>query len=457
MNHTTRRALALYVLIAAFFAGVVILTVTLYVNGGTWASNRVNRHLYSGGQLVSAGSIYARDGEVLAKSNGAKREYNKSKALRTATLHVVGDTAGFISTGIHSVYKQELSGYSFVNGVYLLKEYDRGSDIYLTIDPKASVAAYKALGDYKGTVGVYNYKTGEMLCMVSTPAYDIANKPKDIAENPEKYEGVYLNRFISGLYTPGSTMKVITAAAAIENIPDIYTRSFECTGKLQTANGVVTCPSVHGTLDFEKAMNKSCNSTFAQIAIELGKEKMQAQGDAMGLNTAFKVGRVTTAKGTFSLAAANELDLGWAGIGQYTTLVNPCRMLTIMGAIANGGTGIAPYVVDRIVSPTKTVTQRGSVTASSVLSMNAVTAQKLKALLRSDVKNSYGDSRFPGLEMCGKTGTAQVQDDKEPHAWFVGFSQRADLPLAVVVIIENGGSGAGNAIPIANKVLQALV
>ncbi|NLX93620.1 MAG: penicillin-binding protein [Clostridiales bacterium] len=457
MKHTTKRALALYVLVVAFFAGAVILTVTLYVNGGNWASNRVNRHLYSGGQLVSAGSIYARDGEVLAKSDGAKREYAKNKALRAATLHTVGDTAGFIATGMHSVYKQELSGYSFINGVYLLKEYGRGSDIYLTIDPKASIAAYQALGNNKGTVGVYNYKTGEILCMVSTPTYDIANKPKDIAENLEKYEGVYMNRFISGLYTPGSVMKVMTAAAAIENIPDIYTRPFECTGKLQTASGVVTCPSVHGKLDFEKAMNKSCNSVFAQVAIELGKEKIQAQADAMGLNAAFKVGRAMTAKGTFSLATANDLDLGWASIGQYTTLTNPCRMITIMGAIANGGVGLSPFAVDRIVSPTKTVTQRGTTTVSTVLTINAVTAQKLKELLRSNVKNSYGDSRFPGLQMCGKTGTAQVQDGKEPHAWFVGFSQRADLPLAVVVVVENGGSGAGNAIPIANKVLQALV
>ncbi len=443
-------------MVIAFFAGAVFLTVTLYINGGTWASNRVNRHLYSGGQLVSAGSIYARDGEVLAKSNGSKREYATSKALRTATLHTVGDTAGFISTGMHSVYKQELSGYSFINGVYLLKEYGQGSDIYLTIDAKASAAAYKALGNNKGTVGVYNYQTGEVLCMVSTPTYDIADKPKNITQNPEKYEGVYMNRFISGLYTPGSVMKVITAAAAIESIPDIYGRSFECTGKLQTTNGVVTCPSVHGKLNFEKAMNKSCNTVFAQIAIELGKEKLQAQADAMGLNSAFKLGRVTTTKGTFSLAGANDLDLGWASIGQYTTLTNPCNMITIMGAIANGGVGLSPFAVDRIVSPTKIVTQRGSISVSTVLSINPATAQKLKELLRSNVKNSYSDSRFPGLEMCGKTGTAQVQGGKEPHAWFAGFSQRADLPLAVVVVIENGGSGAGKAIPIANKVLQTL-
>jgi penicillin-binding protein A len=457
LNHTTRRAFALYVLVAAFFAGAVILAATIYINGGTWASNRVNRHVYSGGQIVSAGSVYTRDGEVLAKSEGSKRVYADSKTLRMATLHTLGDAAGFIATGIHSVYKQELSGYSFTNGVYLLREYGRGSDIYLTIDAKASVAAYNAMAGRKGTVGVYNYKTGEILCMVSTPAYDINNKPKDILTNLSgKYEGIYLNRFISGVYTPGSVMKVFTAAAAIENMPDIDTRTFECKGTLQTANGVVTCPDVHGVVDFEKALNESCNIAFAEIAIELGNDTMTLQANALGFNTQLKTGRVNNAKSTFNLSAANDLDLGWAGIGQYNTLLNPCHMLTVMGAIANGGQGISPFVVDRIVSPTKTVSQRGAANTSVAVSISSDTAGKLTKLLRSDVVNAYGDSRFPKLMMCGKTGTAQVGEGQKPHAWFAGFSLRDDLPLAVVVIIENGGSGAANAIPVANKVLQAL-
>jgi peptidoglycan glycosyltransferase len=177
----------------------------------------------------------------------------------------------------------------------------------------------------------------------------------------------------------------------------------------------------------------------------------------MGFNSSFNVGRVATAQSSFSLANANDLDLGWAGIGQYTTLANPCHMLTVMGAIANGGDGLSPFVVDRVVSPTKTVTQRGSSTVSVAIGIGAATAVKLQALLRSNVENAYGDSRFPALEMCGKTGTAQAQDDKEPHAWFVGFSQRNDTPYAVVVVVENGGSGYNKAIPIANKVLQTLV
>lgn len=457
MNHTTRRAFTLYVLVAAFFAGMAIFVVTLFINGGNWAANRANKHVYSAGQIVSAGSIYARGGEVLAKSVNGKRIYSDDKTLRMATLHAVGDAAGFIASGVHSAYKKELSGYSFVNGVYLLKEYGKGSDIYLTLDAKACAAAYNALGTSKGTIGVYNYKTGEILCMVSTPAYDINNKPKNMAAGPdEKYEGVYLNRFLTGMYTPGSIFKVVTAAGAIENIPDIYTRTFTCTGELQTDNGVVSCPSVHGEVNFEKALNNSCNVAFAQIAIELGNDKMTLQANALGFNRSMTVNRMETAKSTFDLSAANDLDLGWAGIGQYNTLVNPCHMITLMGAIANGGQGIVPYSVDRIVSPDKTVTQRGSAQVAPGITLSSATAGKLAEMLRSNVVNNYGDGGFPNLQMCGKTGTAEVGEGKVPHAWFVGFSLRDDMPFAVVTIVENGRTGLNRAIPAANKVLQTL-
>lgn len=457
MNHTTKRAYVLYALVFAFIAGTVILLASFIINGGAWVSNRANMHVYRGGQTVSAGAVYDRNGDMLAKSIDGRRVYNDSRTIRKATLHAVGDAAGFISTGIQSAYKEELSGYSFVNGVWLLKKYGRGSDIHLTIDAQANKAAYNALNGRKGTVGVYNYKTGEILCMVSSPAFDIANKPDSITDNPGKeYEGVYLNRFLSGVYTPGSIFKTVTAVSAVENIPDIYTRTFKCTGKLQTSTGVIICSKTHGTVSFEQAMNKSCNSAFAQIAIELGTEKLTATANTLGFNKQFGMNGINTAKSTFNVSAANSLDLGWAGVGQYSTLVNPYHMIALMGAIANNGSGISPYLVDRVVNPTKTITLRGSLYKETLIIMNSDTAGKMKALLRSNVENYYGDSTFPGLQMCGKTGTAEVGGDKEPHAWFVGFSKREDLPLAVVVIVENGGSGLGAAAPIANRVMQEL-
>ena len=147
--------------------------------------------------------------------------------------------------------------------------------------------------------------------------------------------------------------------------------------------------------------------------------------------------------------------MAWAGVGQSDTLVNPCHLLMIAGAIANGGEGVAPYVVRSMQSPSG-VTVYKAMTRPSGISVPATEAQKLRKLLRSNVTDWYGDSRFPGLEMCGKTGTAEL-DGKTSHSWFVGFSQREDFPLAVVVVGENAGFGSGTAMTAANAVLQSLL
>lgn len=452
MNKATKRGYSLYFLIFAFLAGVGILIYSFIIHGQTWATNRANKHIYNSGQIAAAGTIYDRNGELLAKTVDSVRKFSEDQTVRKATLHVVGDSAGFISTGIHSVYKSQLTGYSLIDGVYKLKEYGMGNDIKLTIDAQACKAAYKALGSYKGTIGVLNYKSGEILCMVSTPTYDPENTPDDI-DNEEKYEGVYLNRFISGVYTPGSTFKIITAASAIENIPDIFSRVFNCEGKHKTPYGEIKCRSVHGKVNFEEALNESCNSAFAQIAIELGTERLTQTASFLGFNSAFKLGSIVVAKSTFNVEKANDCDLGWAGIGQYTTLVNPFHMMLILGAVANGGECPEPYIVDSIVSPAGI--ERSGSEDKTGLKMDGTTALRLKTMLRSNVKNSYGDSRFSGLEMCGKTGTAEVEGDK-PHSWFAGFSSREDLPLAVIAVVENAGSGSGAAITAANRVMQQL-
>jgi peptidoglycan glycosyltransferase len=303
----------------------------------------------------------------------------------------------------------------------------------------------------KGTVIVYNYETGEVICMVSAPTYDPANKPKDINTNTTgKYNGIYMNRAISGVFTPGSTFKVVTAICAIENIPDLYTRKFKCTGKKTFGKGDVICNGVHGTLSFERALNVSCNSVFSERANEVGKDKLTETVRALGFGKNVTVSKAKTVRSTFDVSNSTKLDLGWAGIGQYTTLVNPCQMLMLMGGIANGGKAIIPYLVE---SSSELVDVKSKVNTSFTLSPE--TASAIKKLLRSDVENYYGDDLFPGLEMCGKTGTAEVPPD-EDHAWFVGFSQRPDFPYAVVVCLENGGSGYDDAIPVANAVLQAL-
>ena len=440
--------MVVYALIGAFMIGLGIFVAGLVMNGAEWASNRANRHIYSNGTIVNAGTIYDINGVELAKSSDNERIFAKSAAIRKAVLHVVGDTSGFISTGTHHIYRDVLSGYSLVEGIYNLKQSGVGNDITLNIDSEANRIAYEALGNYDGAVAVYNYKTGQLLCSVSKPAYDIENKPSDLMTS-EKYDGVFLDKVISGVYTPGSIMKIVTAACAIENIPDIDSRVFECDGEYETTDGKVICNDVHGKVDFTEAMNESCNSAFAEIAIELGADKLLATAKSMGFNTQLyaKELRLTTSK--FSPSKTSSSELGWAGIGQSTTLVNPAHFLSIMGAIANGGTGYAP---DRIRSVGVFSEIVGRVPETAV-TIKPETALKLNAMLRSNVADNYGDWKFENLQMCGKTGTAQIDGEKS-HSWFVGYSQRSDLPLAVVCVAEQAGHGSGTASSVSNKVMQ---
>lgn len=440
--------MVLYALIGAFIIGIGIFVAGIFINGSEWASNRANRHIYSNGTIVNAGTIYDINGVELAKSSDNERIFAKSAAIRKAVLHVVGDTSGFISTGTHHIYRDVLSGYSLVEGIYNLKQTGTGNDITLNIDSEANRIAYEALENYDGAVAVYNYKTGQLLCSVSKPTYDIENKPEDLLTN-EKYDGVFLDKVTSGVYTPGSIMKIITAACAIENIPDIDSRTFECDGEFEVGNGSVICNDVHGKVNFTEAMNESCNSAFAEISVELGAEKLLATAKSMGFNTQLYAKEIRLTKSRFSPSETSKSELGWAGIGQSTTLVNPAHFLSIMGAIANGGTGYAP---DRIRS-VGTFSEIVGRMPETVITIKPETALKLNAMLRSNVEDEYGDWKFENLQMCGKTGTAQIDGEKS-HSWFAGYSQRSDLPLAVVCVAEHAGHGSGVASSVSNKVMQ---
>ncbi len=444
MNRIFNRSKWLYVFAFAFLVGLFILFFTMEVNSTEWVVKDYNQHLYSDGELLAAGTITDRNGVVLAQTVDGERVYHDDAKVRKATLHVVGDTAGFIATGVQSAFKSELTGYSLLNGVYNLKKNGSGNDIQLSIDSELSVTALEALGSYKGTIGIYNYLNGEILCAVSNPTYDIYDKPDDIAtDDTGKYEGIYMNRFFSGLYTPGSTFKIITACCAIDNMIDIDRETFTCNGAwVNSVGNRVKCNGVHGTVNFEQALNRSCNTVFAKLAVELGNEDMTVTAEEFGFNERLNASGIKCAMSTYNVSEAYDIDLAWSGIGQYTTMLNPCHAATILGSIANR-TGYTP-------TPTVIKGER----TSNLDYAGSVPSKQLDDMLRSNVENYYKDSSFPDLLMAGKTGTAEVAN-KKPHAWFIGYSQRNDLPLCIVVVLENsGGSGIRTAIPVANKVMQ---
>ena len=451
MKQMSLRTVFLLAFTVLFAAGIVILLVFYAKDAPAWTSYPANRHIYTDGVLTGAGEITDRTGTVLAKTENGARVYNESAAIRKATLHAVGDPEGFITTGVQSSFWKQLTGYSRIGGVF--QPSGQGNNMRLTLSASLNVTALNALGSRKGTIGVYNYKTGELLCMVSTPTYDVNDKPDIEGDKSGKYTGAYLNRFLSATYPPGSTFKLVTAAAAIETFSDMGTRKYTCKQGVEIDGEWISCLGNHGTLGFEDALAHSCNAYFSQLAVDLGAETLTKYAEKLGFNKHFSLDGVDAKESEFDVSGARDIDLAWAGMGQYTDMVNPLHYLTMMGAIANHGVPVKPYLVESITSP-------GGIPLKFRLSRNgsrmldADTADTLSDMMRGNVLKYYGKGTFPGLEVCGKTGTAEVGEDQASHAWFVGFVRDEACPLAFVVIVENAGSGLSVAAPIANRMLQ---
>ncbi len=457
MRTTAKRGILVFLLVAVVVGGLGVLGFRFAVNGEKWATLRANEHLTENGSFIGAGKVSDRNGEVLAYTENNERKYNESERIRRSTLHIVGDTEGYISSGVQSAYKTQLTGYNLVTGMYSLTKYGKGNDVSLTIDSNVCAKAYDALNGRKGVVAAYNYKTGELICSVSSPDYDINNKPtpEEINENKEgKYDGLYMNRLIDGLYTPGSVFKIITTTSVCENIPDIESWEYKCTGETVIDGVKITCPKKHGTVDFEEAFAKSCNCAYAELTIKLGNEKLEATAAEMGFGKKFDFGKGKTVASRFDLSSATRGDASWAGVGQYETLVNPYHMLTILGAVANKGEAVLPYAVNNVTNPAGNVIEKTKIKTETYFTPEI--ADEVKGMMQNNVEVTYGKWRFEGLSMGGKTGTAEVEDGKKPHSWFMGFSDNESCPVAIVVVVENGGWGASEALPIASKVMKEI-
>ena len=454
MKLLTRRAFGLLILTLLLIIGLLVFTVRFAVDASAWAQHATNKHLYSDGRLKTAGKIYDRNGEILLQTVDGTPKYNENKTVRRALLHAVGDSYGDIVTSIQVAYGDRLSGWDPINGAYRFNQEQSsfGSDMTLTLDAELCAAAYNAMNGRKGTVGVYNYKTGEVLCMVSLPTFDPENRP-DVEADPKKYEGVYINRLLSAAYTPGSVFKLVTAAAAIDTIENIDTMVYQCEGERIVNGTEVTCPNAHGNVTLKEALAQSCNVSFAEISLELGGKTLQKYAEKAGFNSSLKVDGIKTAVGKVDAADAKGGDLAWAGIGQYSDTANPLNFMAYVGAIANEGVRVTPKLIrDKGIL---SILPGNNTSEKRILSKE--TAGKLGEMMRNNVTEVYGENNYKGMELCAKSGTAEVGGNQKPHSWFVGYLDREDCPLAFAVVVENGGSGSRVAGSVAGKVLKTAV
>ena len=447
MKKVSGRAIFPLILAIVLLAGTVLLCVRYFAKADEWVTFSGSPHVYTGVNL-DGGVVTDRDGTLLLDSTDG-RIYSADAVTRTATMHLLGDRYGYIQAPLLGSFADDMIGFDKINGLYGAEGTEANAT--LTLSASAQTAAYQALGNYHGTVGVYNYKTGEILCAVTSPSYDPDNMPDVDADTSGAYDGVYVNRFFQAAYTPGSIFKIVTLAAAIETVPDWESLTFTCEGKTIIGGQEIICEGVHGTITLKQALAHSCNVAFGELAGKVGTKALMEYAEKLGLSESFECDGIPVKAGTVDLKDADAGDLAWAGIGQYTDQVNALTFMRAMGRIAGGGTGAEPYLMAKITRGEKTAYEAKTETSSRAL--KAETAAKLTEYLRNNVATMYGDWQFGGLNVCAKSGTAE-HEGETADAMFAGFCVDENCPLAFVVFVENGGSGSAVAAPVAAKVLQ---
>ena len=438
MKRLHRRTMITLLLTLGFTAGVVFFCVRLFQQGENWVG-------YFGSTYYTSGVIFDQNGTQLY--DGQSGSYAQDKDTRISTLHLVGDKN--FGSSLRTKLASRLTGYNPITGTTL-----GCHDVTLTVDAALNKTAYAALGGHKGVVAMYNYRTGDVLCLVSSPAYDPLNPPADVNEN-SAYDGVYVNRFFSGTYPPGSTFKLITTAAALEKMEDVEDFSYTCTGTFRIGDDDITCPYAHGrNLSLEDCLACSCNGAYAVLALELDGKTLGSYMETAGLLNSLEVCGIHSAPGSFEAEDENTAYLGWSGVGQDRDLVNPCSMLAFVGSIANRGVAVTPQLVEKETLTGSVVPAAFPDSMETYRTFNEQTCSRLKEMMRNNVVSQYGQEQFGDLPVCAKSGTAEV-GGADPHAWFVGFVDDDDFPMAFVVLVENGGWGSTVAGSVAAQVLSA--
>ncbi|MEW1871093.1 penicillin-binding transpeptidase domain-containing protein [Streptomyces caelestis] len=353
-----------------------------------------------------------------------------------------------------------------------------GGDVVTTIDPAAQRAAYEGLRSRKGAVAAVEPATGRILALVSVPSYDPGLLSGNGATARDAWARLnadpdrpMLNRAVQRTYPPGSTFKVVTAAAALDagvvkdldeptDSPDPYTLPGTRT---RLTNGSEGCEDA----TVREAFVWSCNTVFAKLGVATGVARMRATAEDFGFNDPDVRVPFRVARSTFD-TTVDRAQLALSSIGQYNTRATPLQMAMVAAAVANGGQVREPYLVER-------TTRAGGGTVSTAGSrpvrraMDPATAVRMRKLMRGVVEDGTGTkAAIPGAIVGGKTGTAQhgLGNSGTPYAWFISWARGgADMEakVAVAVVVEDAAenrreiSGGGTAAPIARAVMEAVL
>lgn len=453
-----------YIFVGLFIGIILYVSFFTAFKSADLINNSYNKRQDLLAKRVVRGDILSREGEILATTI-TDEDGNEDRVYPFNGLfsHAVGySTHGKSGVELISNFKLLTSnifiGDRIKNDLNGIK--NPGDTVITTLDLDVQKIADAALEDHRGAIILANVQTGELLAMVSKPNFD-ANTVGAFWEeiNADGESSALLNRATQGLYPPGSTFKIVTALAYLQEHPEISDYEFSCSGSFEYQGNVINCyhGQKHGMVDFSSSFAKSCNSSFANISTELNKRKFKNTCDDLQFNSSLPIPYVYR-ESSISLNANSPVsDVMQTAIGQGKTMITPYHMNLITCAIANDGILMKPYVVAEVESAYGDLVESTKPTEYGRL-MSAEQAQQLQILMAEVVQSGTGTRvrDTVGYSASGKTGSAEYSTDKKrSHAWFTGFAGDGQPEVAITVIVEDGGSGGEVAVPIAKMVFDA--
>lgn len=460
-----------YMIITYLFVGLFLALMGYIVYFQIAKSEDVINSSYNSRQELLAekvvrGSILSADEKVLAETivddNGNEvRNY----PYKNIFAHAIGyNTLG--KSGIESQYSFSMLRCDNLLPKRLFRELtgekNQGNKLITTYNADLQETAYDALGNYKGAIVALEPDTGKILVMVSKPDYD----PNEIATiwddltSSDTDDSRLLNRATQGLYPPGSTFKIVTATAYLDQHKNQHeSYQYDCDSKISGDDITINCyhNKVHGDIDLLTSFAKSCNTSFANIGLSLGRKDFVATCNRLLFNKSLPLTKLSgkTSKVVLESDTSDD-DVMQTAIGQGKTLMSPMHMAMITSAIANDGTLMIPYQVDKIMtSDGGTVKTYKSKSYGRLFSkeQSHILQEFMAAVVEDGTGTKLQSSKY---DAYGKTGSAEYNDEKgKSHSWFTGYAESDGKKLVVTVIAEEAGSGSEYAVPIAKKIWDA--
>ena len=453
---TNKRIIRVLIAISLLFLALV--TYLLWFNmfrAKDVYTNSYNKRQWESEQQVQRGEIYSQDGVLLAETeidgDARIRKYPKGRLYS----HIIGYCSQvYGKTQLEMSHDDDLIGKGTIS--LTLNEIKHGNNLNLTINDELQEYAYEQLDGRDGAIVAMEPTTGQILAMVSLPDFNPETIEKDWPSMMEDENSPFLARATQGLYPPGSTYKIVTAAGVYDN--GMTTETFDDEGLFKKDDVTVYNYNKEsfGKLDIKTAFEVSSNYVFCTLGYEMGADAVKAEAEKFGVNKSFEFD-IPVSQSQIQYKKMTDLDGALVSIGQGGLVMTPLHVAMMASAVANNGKMMKPYLVETVTTENGTVIGQ---TKPSVLydSIGTACADYIEDMMIGVVEDGTGTgAQISGITVAGKTGTAENETDKD-HAWFVGYAPVENPTLCVAVVLENAAtSGGKSAVPIAKNIIRKFL